>query len=327
VIASRLDELESLARAEAPLMLPLRTARRSAARGSLLRACVVQTVVPDDVDLVADPEFSLALNRRRHRNHLRSALAAVEKMLELRRTHLADDGRLDWLILPELSVHPDDVKSHLVPFARKHKAIVLAGLTYHRRAPGQPLVNSAIWIIPKWAGQHGWQTVTRLQGKAHLAPEEEQSLNAFSSLVAGFRPCQWLVGFDWQGQDGPEPLRLTAAVCYDATDLNLAAALTNLTDVFAVPALNKDVNTFDQMANALHYHMFQMVVVANNGKWGGSNAYAPFKDPYKRRIFHLHGQPQAAMAFLEIEDIPNFRARASTTATGFKSPPAGVIRP
>ena len=43
--------------------------------------------------------------------------------------------------------------------------------------------------------------------------------------------------------------------------------------ILAIPALNKDVKTFDQMALALHYHMFQLVIVANSGQYVGSNAY------------------------------------------------------
>jgi len=72
--------------------------------------------------------------------------------------------------------------------------------------------------------------------------------------------------------------------------------------VFAIPALNKDVSTFDNMALALHYHMFQYVVIANNGEYGGSNAHAPFSDANRRKIFHLHGQAQASTAFFEIEE-------------------------
>lgn len=79
--------------------------------------------------------------------------------------------------------------------------------------------------------------------------------------------------------------------------------------MFAIPALNKDVKTFDQMALALHYHMFQLVVIANNGEYGGSNAYWPSSDIHRRQIFHLHGQPQASVAFLEIDDIENFLSR------------------
>ena len=84
-----------------------------------------------------------------------------------------------------------------------------------------------------------------------------------------------MIGYPWSSADGTRPVWLTAAVCYDATDLGLAADLRDVSDVVAIPALNKDVKTFDQMALALHYHMFQLVVVANNGQYGGSNAYWP----------------------------------------------------
>jgi len=33
-----------------------------------------------------------------------------------------------------------------------------------------------------------------------------------------------------------------------------------------------DVGTFDRMTDALHYHMYQMVVLANHAHFGGSNA-------------------------------------------------------
>jgi len=91
------------------------------------------------------------------------------------------------------------------------------------------------------------------------------------------------------------------------------------------------------MAAALHYHMFQMVVVANSGQYGGSNAYAPYKEQFKRQVFHLHGQPQASVAFFEIDDIAGFiqrvgdaRAASMPDASGetptqkCKCPPAGI---
>ena len=84
------------------------------------------------------------------------------------------------------------------------------------------------------------------------------------------------------------------------------------------------------MSLALHYHMFQMVIVANNGLYGGSNAYAPYKEAYNRQVFHLHGQPQASIAFLEIEPIELFQQRkakvgqAGSKSPHWKAPPAGI---
>jgi hypothetical protein len=304
-IYERIGELEQRrGRGTRSLLMPLITKRPTATTPRRpLRACVVQTAIPTADDF---HQADLALNdstiRRRHRNHLSAALAAVERMLALRETHKGSDGRLDWLILPELATHPSDVRTHLVPFARAHRAMILTGLTYDRVLLGQPLVNSALWIIPEWSDAHGLQIRTRRQGKAHLAPDE-QAFNGGTPLLQGFRPCQWLVGYPWSDEEHAPPIWLTAAVCYDATDLRLAADLRDKSDVFAIPALNKDVKTFDLMALALHYHMFQMVVVANNGQYGGSNAYWPKKQEFIRQVFHTHGQPQASIAFFEIDDI------------------------
>lgn len=290
------------------------------------RACIVQTVIPEPEDLRVDLTQSNQEHRRRHRNHLSAALAAVESMLRLRDTHLDRGGRLDWLILPELSVHPQDVRTHLIPFARAHRAIVLAGLTYEEIFFGQPLVNSAIWVVPIQSPDGGLQVITRRQGKWNLSLLEQQ-LNTTTRRVQGFRPCQWLLGYEWSDRISDAPLWLTAAVCYDATDLGLAAALRNHSDVFAIPSLNLDVGTFDQMAAALHYHMFQYVVVANNGKFGGSNVYAPFKDAFVRQVFHLHGQPQASIAFFEIDDIQNYLRRKRDARRRTRRDPPRTPRP
>ena len=332
-ISDRIGELEeALGKATGTLLLPLIARRPTAPTGTRpLRACVVQTVIPTARDIKnafknGDHTLDDPALRKKHRNHLLAALAAVERMLALRDTHKGAEGRLDWLILPELAVHPSDVHTHLVPFARTHRAIILTGLTYDSVLPGQPLVNSALWIIPEWSDANGLQVRIRRQGKAHLAPNE-QALNGSTPLLQGFRPCQWLVGYPWSNKQNARPVWLTAAVCYDATDLGLAADLRDRSDVFAIPAFNKDVKTFDQMGLALHYHMFQLVIVANNGQYGGSNAYWPKKHDWVRQVFHMHGQPQASVAFLEIDDIGAFLDRRKQAASGtndWKYPPAGL---
>ena len=325
-ICERIADLEQRrGNATDALILPLLAKRPTATNAQRpLRACVVQTVIPAVDDF---HHTDLALNglaiRRKHRNHLSAALAAVERMLALRETHKGSEGGLDWLILPELAVHPKDVRTHLVPFARAHRAMILAGLTYEEILAGQPLVNSALWVIPEWSDAYGLQIKTRRQGKAYLTPDEQ----VFN--LQGFRPCQWLIGYPWSSADGAQPVWLTATVCYDATDLGLAADLRNVSDVLAIPALNKDVKTFDQMALALHYHMFQLVVVANNGQYGGSNAYWPRSDAHIRQVFHTHGELQAAIAFLEIDDIGAFLERhdvSGANADDWKHPPAGINR-
>ena len=340
-----LDDYRGVASRTLILPLPAKPPTASNDRRSL-RVCVVQTVIPSAAHFKEQcPDLALDKSaiRQEHRRHLSAALASVKRMLVLRETHKGSDGGLDWLILPELAVHPKDVRTHLIPFARAHKAMILTGMTYEAILAGQPLVNSALWVIPEWPNGRELQIRIRRQGKKHLA-QEEQAFNSDGDVVQGFRPCQWLIGYPWSREVSAASLWLTAAVCYDATDLRLAADLRDVSDVLAIPSLNKDVKTFDQMAKALHYHMYQIVVVANNGTYGGSNAYWPKSKSYVRKIFHTHGQPQATISFLDIDDIGVFlkrkgvsRGNASTgnktgkgddlTGRGtndWKYPPAGI---
>jgi hypothetical protein len=74
--------------------------------------------------------------------------------------------------------------------------------------------------------------------------------------------------------------------------------------------------------------MYQLVLVANNGVFGGSNAYIPRGNSFKRQVFHTHGQPQATISFLEINDVGEMKERhdlgglASPANKGWKFPPA-----
>ena len=314
-IEARISWLEKLQGTRTGLLV-LPVSFRRGTRPPSIHACVAQTVVPGMSDFESypcDPTLSDPGIRGRHRSHLATTLRAVRTMVNGRASHLGGKPRLDWLILPELAVHPMDIRTHLIPFARVYKALILTGLTYHELWTGGPLVNSALWIMPEYSSEHGLQTRTRRQGKQHLAPDERKY------NVEGCRPCQWLIEYPSERND--RDYRLTASVCYDATDLHLASDLRDKSDVLAIPALNKDVKTFDRMALALHYHMFQLVIVANNGGFGGSSAYWPKRVQHRRQIFHVHGQPQMSIAFLEIGSELLDR---HSGGKGWKHPPAGL---
>ena len=118
-----------------------------------LRAAVVQTVLPEQRWFRPGNEALTPANRKLLRRHLTAALASVRSTLRLRRTHRNGGGELDLLILPELSVHTDDLEV-LKSFAITHQTIILAGLVYHeaRAGDGLPLVNSAVWLLPERTG-------------------------------------------------------------------------------------------------------------------------------------------------------------------------------
>ena len=175
------------------------------------------------------------------------------------------------------------------------------------------------------------------QGKLHLTADEM----LLTPPPVGFRPAQWLVEYTWSSNSDHRPLTITASVCYDATDLTLAADLRSRSDLYIICALNRDVGTFDRMSEALHYHMYQGVLLVNNGQFGGSSFFMPFDKPFHRQVFHFHGQPQVAIAFAEVspEKLVN-RPKPNTVAGGsltgassdsappegtWKTPPAGWV--
>ena len=324
-VESRIEELKSMQRAKSGvLVLPFRVQiPRDQEEPRRLNICVVQTTVPDirTFQSAADLTLSDPKVRQKHRNHLSSALAAVRSMMEFQGTAHPKCGPPDLLILPELAVHPLDVRSHLLPFARAHGVTILTGVTYQELfGPGE-LVNSALWVVPEYSAARGMQARVLRQGKKHLSPGEE-ALSAKKGKIVGFRPCQWVLEYPiWRGQS----MSLTAAVCYDATDLKLAEDLRGVTDGLLVPALNKNVALFDNLAETLNYHMYQMLVVANNGVFGGSSAYWPSSHRHHRRIFHLHGARQTSIAFVQIGH-KRLRAFLGRPGKGFQTPPAGWRR-
>lgn len=287
---------------DAPYYLPMQGERERP-----LRVAVVQSIIPgidDYKDHKDDPELQDRSLRIRRCTHLATLIEGVSQMIRVRESHRkqnrSDDMSLDLLIFPELAVHPEDLGQLILPFVRKHKCIVLCGMVYHKRYesdPDSPLLNSCLWIIPERTIASGLQIRQIEQGKKHLASEESRK-----PRLKGFRPVQWLIEYEWSTKNTNEtkPLVLSASVCFDATDLTLTAELRSRSDLYIVCALNKDIKTFDLMSQGLSYNMFQGVIVVNNGQFGGSSFFMPFKQWFHRQVFHLHGQPQASISFAEI---------------------------
>lgn len=291
-----------------------------------LKVAIVQTAMPSQRHFTkAEVELNEPAFRRQHRRHLSAMLRLLLKTLEVRRGYSDSDEHVDLVLFPELSVHVDDVFL-LTRFADSAKCMVFCGLVFHPM-PRNPkkLINSGLWILPVRTAE-GRALHFIEQGKWNLTPDEE------ALEITPFRPCQWLIE---ARSNTNKPWRLSAAICYDATDLSLAADLRNASDAFIVSALNRDIGTFDAMVTALHYHMFQHVVLVNSAEFGGSTAQAPYSEHYNKVIVHHHGMDQPVVSVIEL-DFAMFRGRRSKNKNDdskksggrgkTKFPPAGVDR-
>lgn len=278
----------------------------------LFRVVTVQQLLPRASDFTkSDPKLESPTIKQRNRNHLSKLCQITYRTLKAK-IHADDsEGRTyaDLIVFPELGVHPDDTDV-LKRLADKTRSIILAGITF-TDSSGQ-LVNIAKWIIPSYQ-KTGRQWVIRDQGKAFLIPEE------IKLGIQPFRPSQHIIEIEGF-QEGP--FRLTAAICFDATDLKLASDLKDKTDLFVIVAHNQDVTTFDTMASALHYHMYQHVVLVNKGEFGGSTIQAPYREPYERLISHAHGNDQISINVADL-DLAAFKRKSKKKLKAIKTKPAG----
>lgn len=304
-----------------PVQWPLRKSRR-------LRVVQVQGLMPASSDFVDGLEGLDALGyREQHRNHTAALLHLAYRHIKVRDEVLGrqDKPEVDLVIFPEFAIHVDD-QDLMRTFSDATGAMLFYGLV-GATAPGVTgPVNAARWLVPqRRGGRRSWVEVD--QGKWHLTAEEKDL------GISQWRPYQVVIEL----QNGRErPYRISGAICYDATDLALAADLRDETHMFVVAAMNKDVKTFDSMVSALRYHMYQHVLIANCGEYGGSTAQAPYDAEHKRLIAHAHGENQLSISIfdLEMDDFgPALRAAAAPVVVTKpvrerigKTPPAGLNR-
>ncbi|MCL1148172.1 hypothetical protein L2747_19385 [Shewanella marinintestina] len=264
----------------------------------LFRVVTVQQLLPKSEQFhLSDVTLDHDETRIAHREHLAAICKLTEQTLE---TKLKADDKFgetsaDLIVFAEVAVHPKD-EDLLRSLAYKTNSIIFAGFVFHEHEG--KIVNKARWIIPDYKDT-GLQWRLRDQGKFHMTNEE------ISLGVKGYRPCQHIIEIHGHSEG---PFRLTGAICYDATDICLAADLKNKTDMFVISAYNKDVNTFDNMASALQWHMYQHVVISNTGEFGGSTIQAPFKEQYDRLISHVHGVGQISINTADV-DLAAFKRK------------------
>ncbi len=304
-----------------PVQWPLRENRR-------LRVVQVQGLMPAISDFGDGLEGLDVLGyRERHRNHTAALLHLAYRHIKVRDEVLGrqEKPEVDLVIFPEFAIHVDD-QDLMRAFSDATGAMLFYGLVGATAHGVSGPVNAARWLVhQRRGGRRSWVEVD--QGKWHLTADE------ITPGISPWRPYQVVIEL----QDGRgRPYRISGAICYDATDLALAADLRDETHMFVVAAMNKDVKTFDSMVSALRYHMYQHVLIANCGEFGGSTAQAPYDAEHKRLIAHAHGENQLSISIfdLEMDDFgPALKAAAPPVVVKKtvrerigKTPPAGLHR-
>lgn len=317
VLEDRLKSLDELYCQAINLpVLITRVKRPASKKDKLFRIVTVQSILPKTCSFSkSDPTLSNYSTKAINRDHLARVCQITYKTLQAKLKTEEEQAQerypySDLIIFPELAVHPDD-QDIVKRLADKTRSIVFAGLVFVD-CDGK-FVNIARWFLPDYR-ETGRQWMIRDQGKGNPTLAE-QKLG-----IVGFRPCQHII--EVVG-DSEGPFKLTGAICYDSTDLKLASDLKGKSDLLAIVAHNRDVNTFDAMATALHYHMYQHVVVVNKGEYGGTTTQAPYREQYDRTISHVHGTDQISISVSDL-DLAAFKRKIKKFKE-VKTPPANTV--
>ena len=251
------------------------------------------------------------VEERRAKKEIRHYLASLRGL----------DRRPDIVLLPELAV-PIGFEKKLKRAAEQLGAIVIAGLDYRivKRFSYPAVSNEAVVIVPRRLreNQIALRTAVRRVGKTYPAPGEKQKLLNITGASVKFvnDPMVWIFESSDLG-------KFAVAVCYDFMDLDRLVMYRNKIQALFILAYNRDTTSFDHSAEALSRMLFCNVVVCNCGKFGGSLAVSPFREPYDRTIYKHFGQELPNAQLIELP-LSNLQAhQAGGKLNDFKSLPPG----
>ena len=158
----------------------------------------------------------------------------------------------------------------------------------------------------------------RRVGKTYPAPAEREKLDRVHGGPVTFKPSPVVWIFE-----SPRLGNFGVAVCYDFVDLNRLVLYRRKIQTLFILAYNRDITSFDHVAEAAARTVFCNVVVCNCGFFGGSLAVAPFREPYRRIVYKHSGQRLATSQLIELPLAPLKEHQDTGRDDSFKSLPPG----
>lgn len=221
--------------------------------------------------------------------------------------YVAREAKSNFVVFPELAI-PRSKLSYLEEWAKELGAVVIAGLEYGPKwcfnsDRNEPLVNEACVIIPPnlrteskdVLSKYGRPAVfyipkmnyplveaTGIQKNSYSYREKNELYVFESSLLGNF----------------------AVLICYDFMSLSIEAMLQGNIQTLFVIAYNKDLNTYDVLANALVRRSMANVVITNSGSYGGSLVFSPYSNRHKRQVFKIEGNNVGAGVSVKIPMAP-----------------------
>ena len=232
-------------------------------------------------------------------------------------TEMNQAERPQLVVLPEFSFDKD-YYGQLKKLSDKSGCVVIAGKNF-LKTPDNKIMNKAVFFVPyKWPNGQGNTAVSAFEfGKYFFAKIEEEFIRKLGYMPMPYDKI-YLVNTGRYGKIG-------LAICADFYDIERFAVYRGRIQHLFIIAYNKDVKSFYYLAEAISRIVFCNVVICNTGFYGGSIAFAPYKEEYKRYIYRHEGGKLYTnqIVLLPVDDL--HYAQHHDNDTLFRSQPPGFV--
>ncbi len=234
----------------------------------------------------------------------------------------------DIILIPELHL-PNHRVGEIKKISKKHNVMIISGIDFNRNPLNKLKIrNRGIITIPNNWGNTGFS-------------------NRLSSLYFGKTYFTYMEKNMFQNIEGEECLEdqeqnmyifntkkfgsFGVMICSDFFDIErMLLYQTRIQHLFII-SLNKDLNTYFSMADALTRLLYCNVVICNTGHYGGTYAVSPYDESNNRTILKYQGQRmfnlqtiQIPVESLEIAQKFDFsKENKKTKGIKFKASPPG----
>ena len=219
------------------------------------------------------------------------------------------------VILPEFAFDKG-YYGQLKKLSDKTGCLVIAGRNFVE-VPGKKIMNKAAVLVPyKWPNGCGNTSTPDFEfGKYFFAEVEREFIEKL-----GYEPLpydkMYLIDAGKYGKMG-------LAICADFYDIERFAIYRGRIQHLFIIAYNKDVKSFYYLAEAISRIVFCNVVICNTGFYGGSIAFAPYLEDYKRYVYKHEGGKLYTNQIILLPVAGLYNAQTKDGDTKFKSRPPG----
>ncbi|WP_342453028.1 hypothetical protein [Demequina sp. B12] len=247
------------------------------------------------------------------------SLVRYQQLVDVINQTMSVRGKVDYLVLPELSVPRD----WFIRFALKLRAkgtSLIAGIEYLHTGPHE--VRNQAWAALAIEGLGFPATYLLRHNKQRPAPGEERRLwDTARKIVAPPIPPVRSRVIDHGG------FRFGLLVCSELTNIEYRAQLRGAVDALFVPEWNQDLHTFEALVESAALDIHAYIIQSNDRAFGDSRIRAPMREQHLRDMLRVRGGQHNYVVVTQIDfwSLRSFQSAHRVQKGIFKPTPDGFV--